>query len=179
MTENQRVIQKHIDQRHNNSIDCQHLCPGNSNIQRTKHDINEREEETEHAPIQKFTGIFINRIRRNQHSHYCRSHPLTQTEQNGSQYQQEHPSLDYNRTNILATAFSITTANHYLRTRAETKSNGKNTDVKQSSHSGSSQFHLTDMSQESGIGYIYHILRQQRQQNRITYFPNILVCIHI
>ena len=69
VTEYQQVVQQHIRQRHHNSIQCQHLRPGNTDKQSTEHHIHKREKEPEHTPVQEFFRGIQNRIGRNQYPH--------------------------------------------------------------------------------------------------------------
>ena len=76
------------------------------------------------------------------------------------QSQQEYPSLYHYGTHIFVTSFSITTSNQDLWTDTKTESNSEDTDIKQSTHGGSSQLDFSYPAQESSICHIDNVLRQ-------------------
>ena len=63
MTENEGIIQKYIDDGHDNGIDGQHFCAGDAYIQGTEHYVNKREEEPEHSPLQELAGGIVDIVR--------------------------------------------------------------------------------------------------------------------
>ena len=84
---------------------------------------------------------------------------MSQPEHEHRQPQQECPSLYHHRAYIFVTPFTITTGNQNLWTDTKAKSNSKDTDIKQSTHGGSSQFDFPHSTQESRIRHIYNVLR--------------------
>ena len=134
MAEYQRIVQEYIHRCHDDGIDSEHFGAGDTYIQGAEHHIDEREEETEHAPVQKFAGGIVYGIRGDEHPHHRRSRPLAQTEQYACHEQQEQTPLHHDGTYFLVMSFTVASGYQYLRTGTESEGYGKDADIQQSAH---------------------------------------------
>ena len=73
----------------------------------------------------------------------------------------------------------VTPSYQYLATHTKAKTQRIQGDVDNSGQGRRTQLHFSYTSKKSGIDHLYHVLRQQTQQDRRTYFYNVPARIHI
>ena len=177
--EYQSIVEYHIYQRHHHSIDCKYFRTRDTDVKCPEHHIDKCEDKTKHTPLE---------ILRDRPRHICRLEhggqpgyrAVTQerNEQQGRD-KQEDRALYHDIAYLAIVSLPVTPSYQYLATHTKAKTQRIQGDVDNSGQGRRTQLHFSYTSKKSGIDHLYHVLRQQTQQDRRTYFYNVPARIHI
>ena len=178
MSKNQEIVQDYICDSHNDRIKRQHLRPGYPDKESPEHNTHENKEKAINPPVQETDRRLPYLIRRDQQAHHVAREPPGKGKKQKCHQQEKNSPLCHHRTNLPIIPLPIASGNQDLRTGTETKSDREDTNIIETTHSGSAQLNLADTPQKGRIRHVYDILGQKPQENRVSHPPNRLIVIH-
>ena len=169
------IVQKHVYERHDYGIHGQDFRVGDAYVKGAEHDIDERKQQSPHAPDEKFVGGIVHAFRVDEQAYHRFGKHEHQHEHYHCHRETECAALPHDFAYHVVVALSVSPCYEYLRTYAEAECHCVDADVEQSAHGCSSERGFSHMSEKCGVGHIDYVLGEQTEKNGVGYVPDVSV----
>ena len=174
LAENQHVVQYDVRQYHDDRVQRQRFRIRDADEERPEHNRDEREKESEHAPVRVADGGFVHFVGADQRAQHHRSERVRYDEHHGRQRQQEQQSLLEQRPDQGIGFLAVAPRNQNLSPDSETESEHENHQIIYASEGRGSQLYFAHATEKSRVGQPDHVLHQQADENRVGDRPYLL-----